>query len=243
MSTRDFIQVAFFVFSPSLIASSLANNVTVKSIGIFCLSSLAKLVQQVPLLDSRARAAAPSSSPPYSASSPMQLSSPLATLTATPHASSTDQTVDPNLTNLIAPAVAPNNVPHTTQTASPTSPNCNLGNMPLIIIPAVCKERGSPFGNAGVCYNQGIAYTSLSMAIGSIYMWLYVYNIVRIFSSKNSEIITKPDNIDSTIKSVAERAENVPNSRTGPLLPLNIGCSPKEDRLDSPISEGKPKVG
>ncbi|KAI9198774.1 hypothetical protein LWI28_021951 [Acer negundo] len=94
--------------------------------------------------------------------------------------------------------------------------------MPLIIIPAVCKEKGRPFGNADVCYNQGIAYSSLSMAISSVYIWLYVYNMVRIFSSKNSE-----DNIDSTI-----RPENVPR----PLLPLNTGCSPKD------TSEGNPKI-
>ncbi|KAK0602982.1 hypothetical protein LWI29_000134 [Acer saccharum] len=103
----------------------------------------------------------------------------------------------------------------------------NQGNLPLIIIPAVCKERGGPFGNADVCYNQGIAYSSLSMAISSIYMWVYVYNLVRIFSSKNSAVVIKADDIDSTI-----RPENVPR----PLLPLNIGCSPKD------ISEGNPKV-
>ncbi|KAK2657706.1 hypothetical protein Ddye_010758 [Dipteronia dyeriana] len=120
----------------------------------------------------------------------------------------------------------------------------NLGNMFLIIIPAVCKERGSPFGNADACYNQGIAYSSLSMAIGAIYLWSYVYNLVRIYSSKNSEV-AKLDDTDS-IRPVGERDGNLSNYSIGPLLPV-IGCSPKEDRPDQferdcPISEGKTKI-
>ncbi|PKI67321.1 hypothetical protein CRG98_012270 [Punica granatum] len=41
----------------------------------------------------------------------------------------------------------------------------NLGNLPLIIVPAVCKEKGSPFGDPDVCQTYGLAYASLSMAI------------------------------------------------------------------------------
>ncbi|CAI0555351.1 unnamed protein product [Linum tenue] len=63
----------------------------------------------------------------------------------------------------------------------------NLGNMPLIIIPAVCKERGSPFGDVDACYEHGLAYGSLSMAIGAVYMWSYVYNIMRLYSIRSSD--------------------------------------------------------
>ncbi|KAH0684981.1 hypothetical protein KY285_021739 [Solanum tuberosum] len=63
----------------------------------------------------------------------------------------------------------------------------NLGNMLLIIIPAVCKEKGSPFGDPGVCHTYGMSYASLSMAVGAIYLWSYVYNIVRISSSRSSK--------------------------------------------------------
>ncbi|CAB4278824.1 unnamed protein product [Prunus armeniaca] len=40
----------------------------------------------------------------------------------------------------------------------------NLGNLLLIIVPAVCKEKGSPFGAPDVCRTYGLAYASLSMA-------------------------------------------------------------------------------
>ncbi|KAB5567992.1 hypothetical protein DKX38_001785 [Salix brachista] len=55
----------------------------------------------------------------------------------------------------------------------------NLGNMFLIMIPAICKEKGSPFGSPDICETLGLGYVSLSMAIGAIYLWSYVFNIVR----------------------------------------------------------------
>ncbi|KAK1588333.1 hypothetical protein Q3G72_022226 [Acer saccharum] len=179
-ASKHLNNVAFFVFSPSLIASSLANNLTVKSIGILWFMPLNILLTFI--IGSA-------------------LGWILVKITRTPR----------DLWGLIIGCCAAG----------------NLGNKPLIIIPAVCKERGGPFGNADVCYNQGIAYSSLSMAISAIYTWVYVYNLVRIFSSKNSEVVIQVDDIDSTI-----RPENVPR----PLLPLNIGCSPKD------ISEGNPKI-
>jgi hypothetical protein len=33
------------------------------------------------------------------------------------------------------------------------------------MIPAVCKEKGGPFGAPDVCHTYGMAYVSLSMAV------------------------------------------------------------------------------
>ncbi|KAJ0024363.1 hypothetical protein Pint_09161 [Pistacia integerrima] len=62
----------------------------------------------------------------------------------------------------------------------------NLGNLPLIILPAVCKEKGSPFGSPDVCRSYGLAYASLSMALGAIFLWSIVYNIVRVASTRST---------------------------------------------------------
>ncbi|XP_066394575.1 protein PIN-LIKES 3-like [Miscanthus floridulus] len=59
----------------------------------------------------------------------------------------------------------------------------NLGNIFLIIIPALCKEKASPFGAPDVCQDIGLAYSSLSMAIGAVFLWSIVYNIVRVTSN------------------------------------------------------------
>ncbi|XP_033129831.1 protein PIN-LIKES 1 isoform X3 [Brassica rapa] len=65
----------------------------------------------------------------------------------------------------------------------------NLGNMPLIIIPAICNEKGSPFGDPETCEKYGLGYVALSMAIGSICIWTYVYNLMRVLARETPIII------------------------------------------------------
>ncbi|CAN1163056.1 Protein PIN-LIKES 3 [Linum perenne] len=55
----------------------------------------------------------------------------------------------------------------------------NLGNLLMVMIPAVCIEKASPFGSHDVCQSYGLAYVSVSMAVGAVYIWTYVYNIMR----------------------------------------------------------------
>eukprot|EP00252_Welwitschia_mirabilis_P010610 TRINITY_DN2396_c0_g1_i4.p1 TRINITY_DN2396_c0_g1~~TRINITY_DN2396_c0_g1_i4.p1 ORF type:complete len:238 (+),score=19.80 TRINITY_DN2396_c0_g1_i4:418-1131(+) len=60
--------------------------------------------------------------------------------------------------------------------------NCcagNLGNLLLVLVPAICKENGSPFGDPSDCKVSGTAYVSFSMALGSIFIWTYAYSIIR----------------------------------------------------------------
>ncbi|KVI08705.1 Auxin efflux carrier [Cynara cardunculus var. scolymus] len=42
--------------------------------------------------------------------------------------------------------------------------------------------KGSPFGDPDVCHEYAMAYASLSMALGAVFLWSYVYNLVRFFS-------------------------------------------------------------
>ncbi|CAK9140962.1 unnamed protein product, partial [Ilex paraguariensis] len=83
----------------------------------------------------------------------------------------------------------------------------NLGNLPLIIIPAICREEASPFGAPDICHAYGMSYASLSMAVGAIFLWSYVYNIVRVSSTKVPESIG-PD--DSTISMKSTEATSEP---------------------------------
>ncbi|KAK1362198.1 putative membrane transport protein [Heracleum sosnowskyi] len=69
----------------------------------------------------------------------------------------------------------------------------NLGAIPIIIVPAVCKEKGNPFGDRYTCKSYGLTYVSLSMAIGAIYLWVYVYNVLRL------SVQAIPEAVDSTV--------------------------------------------
>ncbi|XP_048128579.1 protein PIN-LIKES 3-like isoform X1 [Rhodamnia argentea] len=109
----------------------------------------------------------------------------------------------------------------------------NLGNMPLIIIPAVCREKGSPFGDPESCNTHGMAYASLSMAIGAIYMSSYVYNIMRLFSSRNCQG-SEPDVSMPCIHSAGEN-RNLSKIQRSELLPLQQFSS-VEDHVDVDVS-------
>ncbi|KAI3798687.1 hypothetical protein L1987_33965 [Smallanthus sonchifolius] len=71
----------------------------------------------------------------------------------------------------------------------------NLGNLLLIIVPALCEESNSPFGDKLTCSANGQGLVSLSMAIGSVYIWSYVYNIIRAYGNLNGKDIAKASTI------------------------------------------------
>ncbi|XVF82841.1 hypothetical protein PTKIN_Ptkin16aG0082700 [Pterospermum kingtungense] len=63
----------------------------------------------------------------------------------------------------------------------------NLGNLPLIIAPAVCEESNNPFGDSSTCSRNAQAYASLSMAIGAIFIWSYAYGVMRAYANSYQE--------------------------------------------------------
>ncbi|KAM7529485.1 hypothetical protein LguiB_032895 [Lonicera macranthoides] len=69
--------------------------------------------------------------------------------------------------------------PHLEGLIIATCSSGNLGNLLLIIIPAICSEKGSPFGDHDVCATHGLSYSSFSMALGGFYLWTYTYQLIR----------------------------------------------------------------
>ncbi|CAA2982716.1 uncharacterized transporter YBR287W-like [Olea europaea subsp. europaea] len=119
----------------------------------------------------------------------------------------------------------------------------NLGNLPVIIIPATCEEKNNPFGDSSTCSINGMTYVSLSMSIGAVFVWSYVYNIIRAYGSKD-DVGTK---INSTIDEhqCDKSSEIFPDSSREALLSKSIPCyeiqeAPVELLLGS--SEDKTKV-
>lgn len=60
----------------------------------------------------------------------------------------------------------------------------NLGNLPIVIIPAICFQKGGPFGNRDACHSAALSYSSFSMALGGVFIWTYTYQIMRSRSMK-----------------------------------------------------------
>ncbi|GER39288.1 auxin efflux carrier family protein [Striga asiatica] len=102
----------------------------------------------------------------------------------------------------------------------------NLGNLPLIIIPAVCKERASPFGDPDVCRTNGMGYASLSMAIGAIYLWSYVYNVVRVSTINSMEV----EIVDSPVSKSRREGSSAGSASNGAREPL-LDSSDEESEI------------
>ncbi|XP_076954171.1 protein PIN-LIKES 3-like [Bidens hawaiensis] len=71
----------------------------------------------------------------------------------------------------------------------------NHGNLLLIIIPSLCEESNSPFGDKLACSTNGQGLVSLSMAIGAVYIWSYVYNIIQKYGNLSGKDIMKASTI------------------------------------------------
>ncbi|XP_073012401.1 protein PIN-LIKES 7-like [Typha latifolia] len=56
----------------------------------------------------------------------------------------------------------------------------NLGNLLLIIAPAVCEEDGNPFGEVqSICRARGLSYASFSMALGGFFIWTHTFSLMK----------------------------------------------------------------
>ncbi|XP_075482947.1 protein PIN-LIKES 7-like [Primulina tabacum] len=85
----------------------------------------------------------------------------------------------------------------------------NLGNILLIIIPAICKEDDSPFGDKTVCSKAGLSYVSFSMALGNFFIWTYTYHLIRRAGEKYRSTHLVTDDLESS---------NEPNDENSHLL-------------------------
>ncbi|XP_019185490.1 PREDICTED: protein PIN-LIKES 7-like [Ipomoea nil] len=108
----------------------------------------------------------------------------------------------------------------------------NLGNLPLIIVPAICGEDASPFGDRATCSSRGLSYVSFSMALGGFYIWTFGYQMVRNSAKKLqaqealSEAIKEANNdLDADL-----RAQLFHNSNDDPENPNNNNGSGKAGR-------------
>ncbi|KAJ1434095.1 Membrane transport protein [Sesbania bispinosa] len=134
----------------------------------------------------------------------------------------------------------------------------NLGNLPMIIVPAMCKEKDSPFGEPDLCYKYGMAYVSLSMAIGAVIIWTYVYNIMRISSSRvhkeggtrsNPSLLkasgetleSQPENIAETLNPAKDALDDaytilLPNADSEEKIPISVKIKDHLRKISSNVN-------
>ncbi|PHT49722.1 hypothetical protein CQW23_09469 [Capsicum baccatum] len=115
----------------------------------------------------------------------------------------------------------------------------NMGNLPVIIIPAICAEKNNPFGDSSTCTTNGMGYVSLSMGIGAIGVWSYVYNIICAYGKRDDGDVSAYSRLRETKH--GETSKRALDSTTRALLPSS---NSKDDELvyQGPIDEAKVSV-
>ncbi|KAE9591929.1 hypothetical protein Lal_00038377 [Lupinus albus] len=54
----------------------------------------------------------------------------------------------------------------------------NIGNVPLVLIAALCRDPSNPFGDYDTCSTNGTAYISFGQWVGAIILYTYVFNML-----------------------------------------------------------------
>ncbi|KAJ4896645.1 Auxin efflux carrier family protein [Raphanus sativus] len=54
----------------------------------------------------------------------------------------------------------------------------NIGNVPLVLLAALCRDRSNPFGDSEKCSIDGTAYISFGQWVGAIILYTYVYQML-----------------------------------------------------------------
>ncbi|KAJ4832522.1 Protein PIN-LIKES 6 [Turnera subulata] len=54
----------------------------------------------------------------------------------------------------------------------------NIGNVPLVLIAALCRDQSNPFGDSSKCSIDGTAYISFGQWVGAIILYTYVFQML-----------------------------------------------------------------
>ncbi|XP_020274015.1 protein PIN-LIKES 6 [Asparagus officinalis] len=54
----------------------------------------------------------------------------------------------------------------------------NIGNIPLVLIAALCRDESNPFGDSDKCSQDGNAYISFGQWVGAIILYTYVFQML-----------------------------------------------------------------
>ncbi|KAJ1686620.1 hypothetical protein LUZ63_018010 [Rhynchospora breviuscula] len=54
----------------------------------------------------------------------------------------------------------------------------NIGNIPLVLIAALCRDTSNPFGDSDKCSQDGNAYISFGQWVGAIILYTYVFKML-----------------------------------------------------------------
>ncbi|KAJ0250359.1 hypothetical protein HA466_0137070 [Hirschfeldia incana] len=111
----------------------------------------------------------------------------------------------------------------------------NIGNVPLVLLAALCRDKSNPFGDSEKCSIDGTAYISFGQWVGAIILYTYVYQMFTPppegFDGEEENLPLKNIPLDAAPEQVPLLAHNHPKDIPTPQAPL-----PRE-RVDSKVTQ------
>ncbi|EPS68823.1 auxin efflux carrier component, auxin transport protein, partial [Genlisea aurea] len=85
----------------------------------------------------------------------------------------------------------------------------NIGNIPLVLIAALCRDKSNPFGESDKCSQDGNAYISFGQWVGAIVLYTYVFHMLAPPPEGTFDI----EEADRTIKNNTTRSSSSVNAK------------------------------
>uniref|UniRef100_A0A1D1Y9L7 Putative transporter C5D6.04 n=1 Tax=Anthurium amnicola TaxID=1678845 RepID=A0A1D1Y9L7_9ARAE len=99
----------------------------------------------------------------------------------------------------------------------------NIGNVPLVLISALCRDASNPFGDSDKCSEDGTAYISFGQWVGAIVLYTYVFQMLAPPRGGSFDC-TEEDKLPT---------KNLPSNPSPEQVPLLNEKNPEPSEVDS----------
>lgn len=114
----------------------------------------------------------------------------------------------------------------------------NIGNIPLVLIAALCRDPSNPFGDSDKCNQDGNAYISFGQWVGAIIVYTYVFKMLapppgQTFDGSEEDGIPIKASGENTVPQVGKYLINTNSSTVPENEPLLSAGEVQKERATS----------
>lgn len=114
----------------------------------------------------------------------------------------------------------------------------NIGNIPLVLIAALCRDPSNPFGDSDKCNQDGNAYISFGQWVGAIIVYTYVFKMLapppgQTFDGSEEDGIPIKASGENTVPQVGKYPMNTNSSTVPENEPLLSAGEVQKERATS----------
>ncbi|XP_024515185.1 protein PIN-LIKES 6 isoform X2 [Selaginella moellendorffii] len=116
----------------------------------------------------------------------------------------------------------------------------NIGNIPLVLVGAICRDKNNPFNDPDTCNTDGVAYISYGQWVGAVIVYTFVYRMLAPPASEEEEASKLRESllVDHSSSEASESDNVVPstNSKAVARIKLWLQSARIGDILQPPVA-------